>query len=765
MAFYQLVLVCLFSLFFGFHAMAASFTDSLDSSKRYLAEGQYRFAADEAAKALAAASGPEQLARASGLLGQIQLIMKQYPAAEENLLKAMELVREGSLEKAGYANNLGSLHSAIENTDEAEKFFQLALQSTESGNALKASIQLNRLRNKPGLITAAGLKTLTQDIAGLSSREERLRNYLNLAGLIKEQNDNSLQEILQKNLEVAYAESAGISDTRLRLELTESLADSYEKRGMEQQALSLSETATAKQISTGLEDVLINLESRKGRLYSKMGNDTSALVAYGKAVENIQAIRMDIPVEYHDGHSSFRETLSPVYLGYANQLLKKASLQTGDEKQKSLILARSSVEQIKQTEMEDFLGGRCLIEGLRRSELDSLDGSAATIYPVLLADRLELLVSMGKTMHQVTVPVTDKQVRSTTYSLADKLRNMEPDYKPASEKLYQWLVAPIAKQLEAANIKTLVVIPDGVLRLVPFSSLYDGKQYLIEKYAVSVSPGISLMAGGKREGNSFNTLLAGLSKPGGVVEKLPFEIVTAILEPGERGAGHRALPGTRSLGGISLRAEEKSKRRQAEMRTAEHLLRTPGAVQKLQEQLSLPGVENEINNLQKSVKNTTILNADFTVDSFHQQAASQAYDMIHIASHGVFSSDAESSFLMAHDNVLKIDEIQSLLKGENPGKSIDLLTLSACETAEGDDRAPLGFTGMALKANARSAIGTLWPISDVAASQLMVSFYKNLGKNTGKAEALRQAQLELLGNKELNHPFYWSPFILVGNWM
>jgi CHAT domain-containing protein len=474
---------------------------------------------------------------------------------------------------------------------------------------------------------------------------------------------------------------------------------------------------------------------------------------------------MDIPVEYHDGRSSFRETLSPVYLGYANQLLKKAALQTGDEQQKSLILARSSVEQIKQTEMEDFLGGRCLIEGLRRSELDSLDSNAATIYPIILADRLEILVGIGKTIHQFSVPVTEKQLHTSAITLADKLRNMEGDYKQHAEKLYLWLIAPIEKQLEVANIKTLVIIPDGVLRLVPFSSLYDGKQYLLEKYAISVSPGISLMAGGKSNASNFNTLLAGLSKPGDVVEKLPFQIVTAILEPGQRGANQRALPGTRSLGGISLRAEAIDKRRQAEMRSAEQLLRTPGAVQKLQEELSLPGVENEINKLKLSVKNTTILNGDFTVASFHQLATSQNFDMIHIASHGVFSSDAESSFLMAHDNVLKIDDIQSLLKGDNPAKSIELLTLSACETAEGDDRAPLGFTGMALKANARSAVGSLWPISDVAASQLMVSFYKNLGKNNGKAEALRQAQLELLANKELGHPFFWSPFILVGDWM
>ena len=121
---------------------------------------------------------------------------------------------------------------------------------------------------------------------------------------------------------------------------------------------------------------------------------------------------------------------------------------------------------------------------------------------------------------------------------------------------------------------------------------------------------------------------------------------------------------------------------------------------------------------------------------------------------------------MAYDNLVKLNDLSGLLKKEkNTGGRIQLLTLSACETAEGDDRAPLGFAGIALKADALSALGSLWPISDEAAWQLMVNFYSNLTQNRGKAESLRQAQLKLLKDPDMRHPFFWSPFILVGNWL
>ena len=111
--------------------------------------------------------------------------------------------------------------------------------------------------------------------------------------------------------------------------------------------------------------------------------------------------------------------------------------------------------------------------------------------------------------------------------------------------------------------------------------------------------------------------------------------------------------------------------------------------------------------------------------------------------------------------------LQDMLKGaqslQNP---IEILSLSACETAAGNDRAPLGISGAAMKARAKSVLGTLWPVDDDAAVSVMSQFYRGLAQEgQSKARSLQQAQLQLMRNPQLAHPFYWAPFELIGNWL
>lgn len=153
--------------------------------------------------------------------------------------------------------------------------------------------------------------------------------------------------------------------------------------------------------------------------------------------------------------------------------------------------------------------------------------------------------------------------------------------------------------------------------------------------------------------------------------------------------------------------------------------------------------------------------------AFSQKVKTGDYQIVHIASHGVFGGTADTSFVMAHDDVITMDNLQLFLRAGNmKSQELELLTLSACETAEGDDRAPLGLSGAALKARARSALGSLWPVSDDAATLLMGQFYRSLAEPaTSKAQALQKAQLKLIKNNNFNYPFYWAPFIMVGSWL
>ena len=145
------------------------------------------------------------------------------------------------------------------------------------------------------------------------------------------------------------------------------------------------------------------------------------------------------------------------------------------------------------------------------------------------------------------------------------------------------------------------------------------------------------------------------------------------------------------------------------------------------------------------------------------------YNVIHLATHGQFSSQIDKTFLLAHDNELKLVELDRLLRDRDrvQKNSLDLLVMSACETAVGDNRATLGLAGVAVKAGAQSTLASLWKVKDTSTAVLMGEFYRELKTgNISKAEALRRAQLKVMKEySNFSAPLYWAPFILVGNWL
>ena len=269
--------------------------------------------------------------------------------------------------------------------------------------------------------------------------------------------------------------------------------------------------------------------------------------------------------------------------------------------------------------------------------------------------------------------------------------------------------------------------------------------------------GMSMTSTGAAGRGRVVALLAGLSEPGPVVAKLVAQNLTS--QPGDAPTANApSADVTRSL-----------QIRSARVRAA------PGAgdtdasarVAQLRANLSLPGVKEEIQKIKGVVPNESIEDKEFTLGRFKHEVGSGEYRILHIASHGVFGGNAATSFIMTFDDLLTMNGLESLLK-ENQAdtRSIELLTLSACETAEGNERAPLGISGAAIKARARSVMGTLWPVGDDAARRIMENFYSGLVQSKmSKAQALQAAQKTLLQDEALSHPFFWAPFVLIGNWM
>ncbi|CAK0747588.1 CHAT domain-containing protein [Gammaproteobacteria bacterium] len=515
----------------------------------------------------------------------------------------------------------------------------------------------------------------------------------------------------------------------------------------------------ARRIDAG--DILMNEEWRRGRLYQALGDADRALSALRRAVFHLHRIRVDIPVEYQAGHSSFRETLAPLYLKLADLLLQQAARLSDDDAQPLLREARDTVEQLKAAELEDYLGGACRFDTKPVANLETIAPRTGVLYPILLPDRLELLLGIGERQFRATVAVKAETIRRASEQLAEKLRGSDDQLlnpKSLANQLFAWIIAPIQSQLSERQVDTLVIIPDGPLRLFPFGALMDGDSFLIERYAIVTEPGLTLIDPQPLARVGIQTLVAGMSRPGPVIDELPLDIVNS-LAGATRGVQNRGL----------IRGQGLDKSRAAAIRNVGDLsnaLQDPAIRKHIEDALALPGVDKEVESVSSTLNSQPMLNQDFVLERFGA-AMGRSLRVVHVASHGFFGGSPDNSFFMTYDHLLTMNQLETLLQGTGENEDPpELLTLSACQTAEGNDRSPLGITGVAIKSGARSALGSLWPVSDDATQVLLAEFYRQLrDPQQTKAKAFQQAQLMVLHDQRFNHPFFWSPFILVGNWL
>ncbi|RCJ32834.1 hypothetical protein A6V25_12125 [Nostoc sp. ATCC 53789] len=194
-------------------------------------------------------------------------------------------------------------------------------------------------------------------------------------------------------------------------------------------------------------------------------------------------------------------------------------------------------------------------------------------------------------------------------------------------------------------------------------------------------------------------------------------------------------------------------------------------------------VPNEVSAVESIFPNhTDLIDENFSPENFEKTLDKTTYPIVHIASHAQFGIIPEDTFIVTGKNVtgknqkLTISQLENSLRNlTSKSDSVELLTLTACETAVGDDRATLGLAGVALQVGVKSAIASLWSVSDQSTSELVKTFYSNY-RNAGMsiAEALQQAQIRMIHAKKLSsegmnpsydNPAYWAPMIAIGNWL
>ena len=194
---------------------------------------------------------------------------------------------------------------------------------------------------------------------------------------------------------------------------------------------------------------------------------------------------------------------------------------------------------------------------------------------------------------------------------------------------------------------------------------------------------------------------------------------------------------------------------------------TAGLAASVQGYPALPNVAAELDGIQDLYHSASVRLQDdrFLNSSIAAQLADNNFTVVHLATHGEFGGNANDSFVLTWDGKLTLDQLRALIEPRRyRGTPVDLLTLSACRTAAGDEQAALGLAGVGVKAGARSVLATLWYVNDESSATLVNGFYRALANNTGKARALQATQQSILKQRRYRHPYFWAPFLLIGTW-
>ena len=377
---------------------------------------------------------------------------------------------------------------------------------------------------------------------------------------------------------------------------------------------------------------------------------------------------------------------------------------------------------------------------LRRSRTQT-GRRSAVVYamPEPYGLELRLVTEDGEVVRDM-VPVANidalapvvNQLRGAITNPLDRQVGSERYLQPA-QQLYQWIMAPLAQALEDADIDIVIFCMGEGLRTVPLAALHDGQQFIVEKYAIAQIPGFSLFD-----------------------------------------ARHRSLKNDQVL---AMGASE------------------------FERQIPLPGVPVELDTILGLGKiaspdpiapwdGISLLNSQFTLNALQEEHQSGKFGIIHLATHAEFRSGApEQSYIQLWNEQLTLEQLPTL---DWADPIVELLVLSACQTAVGDRQAEMGFAGLAVNSGVRSAMASLWVVSDRGTLALMGEFYQQLKETPTRVDALRNTQLALLrgevkvdgdritrgtrggiialpqvlqanGQESFSHPYYWSSFSMIGN--
>lgn len=712
--------------------------------------GNYKLSFEALDRALACADtakAPLLRSQIEGLVGTVSTFAREAETAEEKLTQSLKEARDKKDSKAvaWLLNDMGILQSGRGRLQEARAVFdESAALSGKSGLlVLHAKALLNKTLASLNAWNRSWQRQRNLGENDLFSEEARgeqegffnnavadARQSLEAVHALEEGYDRTLCLLTLGEAWKSLGRSPLASDHKTKAQTFECLSEAtriaqkldlkplisqglgmmaelYRDAGRLDEAMRLNEGALRLADQQGVMEDLFRWEWQRGRLLVAQGLRHDALNAYERASAALTRVRHDIAVGYGNRNLglTFREAVGAMFFEHADLVLATAEGENEDAKLQVIYArARGIVEELKSAELVDYFQDACL-NLLREKDKDvsQIDtGDAAVIYAMPFADRTEILVSHRGRTDRFRAKITDGELEVKATRWRRELETLGSfDCMLTARELNDALIKPIEHRLTELGVKTLVFVPDGALRLVPMAALHDGEKFLIERFGIAVTPGLTL------------------TDPSPVTRGGDTQMLVGALT--------KAVQGFPALEAVSREVEGISS--------------------------FLPG---------QTLKDELFLKVPFT-----EKAASNAFRIVHLASHGEFKEDSADTFVLTFDGKIRLNELESMIRPRQyNGTPVEMLCLSACKTAVGDDRAALGLAGVAVKCGARSAVASLWYVSDEVTSRVMPTFYDNLFKKSmSKAEALRQAQITVLKDVRFAHPGYWAPYLLIGNWL
>lgn len=645
----------------------------------------------------------------------------------------------------------------LANDAEALRYFQQGIAIAQSQNDPLGQVRL-QLSSVPASYRTQGkpegdraLQQVLDQWQDLPSSQEKVYAAIDLARLLRlEPGSEAISASVQCNeainpqaeslLEQAVSIAQQINNRRAESFALGELGHIYECQANYDRALTLTRQAQwAADQDLQARDSLYLWQWQAGRIFKAKEKEKPdlAIQAYEEAIATLNTIRDDILVASREIRFDFRDTVEPIYRELVELRLTQEQpsvliTETTDD-ERNLYRVLDTLDALKLAELQNYFGNDCVLTAVTTDDvsLANTDPQAAVFSTVILDDRAAVIMSFRggqQALQQQFEWIKDdngefisresliEEINEYRRSL-ERLRDAIPGAALAgyrseqAQRIYDWIIRPFIPILDDQGITTLVFVQDGIFRSVPMAALYDGQQFLIERYAVATTPSLTLTDFQPTRRQDLRALALGLTQ-------------SATVDG-------RRFP-------------------------------------------ELAYVDAEIAAIKTTLPDSLdLLNQEFTRDRLQQQLDTETFPIIHIATHGQFSAEAENAFLVtgydpsSGTQKLTINDLDDIIRQISARSPVDLLVLSACQTAAGDDRAALGLAGIAAQAGAKSVLASLWSVNDPATTQLVTQFYQSLtDSNTTKAEALRSAQLSLLqSGGRTAHPAYWSAFILIGNWL